>query len=166
MARDVPVTPEPQGEGITSCLTPPGFNEGRDKGVTKGVALGCCRTACAGEQVICMPLRRLPLCPHEPSWKAEPGLVGSNSILSLGLLPAAEQAAMELLWHLPAKEQELLINCLHHLAPCSAFVLLTILSKSADVLQRTMLGCMAWLACDEASPLGCSARLCWSLPDR
>ena len=136
MARDLPVAPEPEGEGITSCLTPPGFNEGRDKGVTKAVALHCCCTARAGEQVICMPLRRLPLCPHEPSWKPERGLVGSSSILSLELLPAAEQAATELLWHLPAKEQELLINWLHHLASCSVFVLLAVSSKSADVLEN------------------------------
>lgn len=90
--------------------------------------------------MICVPPRRLPLCPHEPSWKAERGLVSSNSILSLELLPAAEQAATELLWHLPAKEQELLINWLHHLASSSVFVLLTASSKSADVLQRTLLG--------------------------
>lgn len=110
MARDLPVALEPEGEGITSCLTPPVFNEGRDKGVTKAVPLHCCCPARAGEQVICMPPRRLPLCPREPSWKAEHGLVGSNSILSLELLPVAKQAATELLWHLSAKEQELLIN--------------------------------------------------------
>lgn len=121
MARDIPVTLEPEGEGITSCLTPPGFNEGRDKGVTNAVSLRCCCPARAGEQVIRVPLRRFPLCPREPSWKAEHGPLRSNSILSLELLPSTEQAATELLWHLPAKEQELLINWLHHLASCSVF---------------------------------------------
>lgn len=88
VARDLPVAPE--GEGIASCLTPPGFNEGREQGVTK---------AAAGGQVICVPPRRLPLCPREPSRNAERGLGGGSSTPSLELLPAAQQAATGLLRH-------------------------------------------------------------------
>lgn len=38
------------------------------------------------------------------------------------------------------KEQESLINWLHHLASGFGCVLVTVSLKSADVLQRTMLG--------------------------
>lgn len=73
--------------------------------------------------------------------------------------------SLELLWDVPAKEQELLMNWLQHSASCSVFTFLAVLSKS-DVLQGDTLEYIAQLACSEANPLGFSSTLCWSLPYR